>query len=213
VLTQKIRRWLRSLRAHWEIWASSLLVISVVLTLSWFVLKVSQLFEQKVLNPFEATSLIVQAILAPLTAAPVLAAVLIAVASLRAQQKVQKDARRAIVDVRLISPLKAGATQYERLGTVNVTNLGPGPAMDVNVEVWVLGISPIPRNVGVLGPQGSTDASVTTEISLPTEIFGQNVQLIAKYIDLFSSGWKSVRIYTSFPAGEGPLTVQEQCEG
>lgn len=199
---------LRQILSRWELWLTGLAVVAFGSAIGWFSWRVSQLLGQGQLRPFEATSLILQAVLAPLIAAPALAAALIGVATLRAHHRVQREARRPILDLRLTSALTTGASQYERSGTISITNLGPGPAIDVYVQIGAIGSSPESIPVGVVGSETSgASSSVQTKIVVPIKVVGQPVQLTATYLDLFNNTWESVRIYTSFPTDEGPLEV------
>lgn len=197
------RQKLRRILARWETWVITILVLSGALGIVMYVWRVSNLLRQNYLTSYEANTLILQAVLTPVVAAPALAAALIGVASLRAQQRVQKEARRPILDAGITSPLRAGSSQYEKIVIVKVTNIGPGPAMDAKVELKAIGVTPKSASIGVLGPGASAEA----EISITIQTIGQKAEIVATCVDLFGSNWISIRTYAAFPANIGPARI------
>ena len=190
----------------WEVWLAFLFIGLAILTISIFVWRISDLYRQGVLNSFEATSLILQSIVVPVSVTPALAVAVIAVSTLRAQRKALMDARRPIVDLRVIST-KPGSSQFENAIVVQIINLGPGPGLDVEVSL-LDEINSTLTQIGIIGSEISGDSStIKAEIKVPISFIGKTVHISASYLDLFANRWKSTRSYSTFPTGEGVLTI------
>ena len=178
------------------------LVVGILGTII-YVGRITQLLNRNYLTGFEANSLILQAVLTAVVAAPALVAAMIAVASLRSQERIQKELRRPILDMEVVSPLKPGASQYDTVVTVKITNLGPGPAMDTQVTLRAIGVDSKSIVVGLIGAGAVTEA----EISISVQLIGQKTEIVTTYVDLFGLNWISSRTYAAFPANVGASTV------
>ena len=178
------------------------LVVGILGTII-YVGRITQLLNQNYLTGFEANSLILQAVLTAVVAAPALVAAMIAIASLRSQERIQKESHRPILDVGVVSPFKTGSSQYETVVRVKVTNLGPGPAMDTQVTLSAIGVAPTSVMVGLIGAGAVTEV----EIAISVQLTGQKTEIVTTCVDLFGLNWISSRTYTAFPANVGAATV------